>query len=137
MKSILIPNISLGIFKFNDAIKNYVDTYNFEISAKDESGYEGYSFHDPETSIFVEGGIIVSVASYKECIYRERNMIGMSLRELLKLIKIQFNGEVDIIDFEEDNVPQYVYDFETLGLQIWIKGAKGKVVTVISTSYSE
>lgn len=133
MVSILIPKISVGDFLLNDHIDNYKGKYIFEKSSKDESGYEGYAIYNPETCLFVEDGKIVSIASYEECIYKGQNIIGMTIEEFTSHTGEKYYGEVDRADFEEDDIPQYVYEFEDIGLQIWEKGKGGKIVTVIAS----
>lgn len=133
MISILNPKISQGNFLFGDDINKYKNDYDFELSPKDISGYEGYTIYNPETCLFVENGKIASIASYEECIYKGRNLIGMTIVEFMRFTGEKYYGEVDEADFEEDDIPQYIYEFEDIGLQVWEKGKGGKIITIIAS----
>jgi hypothetical protein len=39
------------------------------------------------------------------------------------------------LDFEDDGIPQFVYEFETIGLQVWEKNSR--IVTIIASPYIE
>jgi hypothetical protein len=133
----LIPFKYVGDFKINSKISNYFNLYEFEIFPKDgEYDSEKYNIYNPSISLFVENEIIESICCDEECLYKERNLIGMSIDEFISHTGEKYYGEIDEADFEEDNIPQYIYEFEDIGLQVWTKN--DIVVTVIaSTAYED
>ncbi|GAA4799796.1 hypothetical protein GCM10023231_30750 [Olivibacter ginsenosidimutans] len=70
-----------------------------------------YFIENPDISIYVEQNLIVSISCREEGIYKGRNMIGMFIDEFMKYYELIPIGAADELCFEEDNVPQYVYEF--------------------------
>lgn len=128
---------SVGNFILNSNIKDYIEKYPFEIN---DYTYEQnapavhYSLDNPKLTLFVENNIIKEIACYEELLYRGRNLIGMGIEELISHTGENYEGEIDCLDFEDDNIPQFVYEFESMGLQVWVKGKQGRIVTIIVSS---
>lgn len=139
MDTTLIPFESVGNFFLNRQVDDYLKNYKFDVLEYELESLEGiilnqtYSMYEPEEfSLNVENGKIESIMCYSKLTYSGKNLIGMSLDELKEAIKSNYVGDVDILDFEEDNdVPQYVYEFEEKGLQVWTRGENGTVITII------
>lgn len=135
---ILIPFQSVGDFVFKSKINNYLKKYSFEVrdySSDLAAPTVHYSIEFPRMALFVENGLIEEIGCYEELLYRGRNLIGMKIEDFLSHTGEKFVGEIDCLDFEDDNIPQYVYDFESIGLQVWTKGKEGNIVTIIASSY--
>jgi len=66
-------------------------------------------------------------------------LIGLSLDEFVKLAGIEPDGHdriyIAVGEDEDDVQEQDVYDFETLGMQIWAWA--NKIVTVSCTNYDD
>ena len=56
----------------------------------------------------------------------------MTVEEFISDTDEKYYGEVDKLDFEDDGIPQYVYEFDDIGLQVWSKN--NVIVTVIASS---
>lgn len=48
-----------------------------------------------------------------------------------------YNQKGDHVKYVDDGIPQYVYEFESIGLQVWVKGREGNILTIIASSYYE
>ncbi|HUH25796.1 MAG TPA: hypothetical protein VLY87_04165 [Flavobacterium sp.] len=125
MIAILILFQSVGNFVLKSNINNYLKKYSFDISDYSSDlnvPVVHYSVEYPRITLFVENSLIEEIACYEELLYKGRNLIGMKIEEFISHTGEDFVGEIDCLDFEDDNIPQYVYEFETIGLQVWIKG---------------
>lgn len=138
----LIPFESVGEFYINDSIENYLDSYSFTVEdfSNENTPSLNYRIDNPEITLFIDKGIIDYIGCYEELLYKGRNLIGMTISEFMNHTNENYYGEIDELDFEDDNIPQFVYEFENIGLQVWEKGKDGKIVTVLVNSkkhYSE
>lgn len=127
---------SVGILKLNTAIKEYESLLVFTIEDYSDlsAPSTNYSLKNPSITIFVIEGIIDSIACYEELFYKDKNLLGITIEEFMDFTKEIPSEEVDELNFEHDDIPQFVYEFEKIGLQVWSKGKKGKIVTVIVNS---
>ena len=60
------------------------------------------------------------------------NLIGISIEDFQKITESSFVGEIDKLHVEDDSIPQLVYQFEELGLQVWEKNKV--IVTIVADS---
>lgn len=123
------PRKQLGPFEFGaffnkDLLENYSvvevpEEYNSSVD------WTVYKFNQ-DGRVFLEDDKIVSILSTSEVFYHDKNLVGMQIDQIINLL----DSEPDSIESEEmsDGV-EYVYEFEQLGLQLWI--SEGVVVTVI------
>lgn len=65
----------------------------------------------------------------KELVYQAYNLIGISVLHLIDILESMYVGDADSLMFEEDGIPQMVYEFESHGLQAWVKN--GLIVAII------
>jgi len=127
-----IPFERVGDFVFGTKIDEYLDRYSFDFLPKDDSmGYDSYSIDNPQISLFIENGTIDSISCSEEFLFKGRNIIGMNIEEFMAFADIFPQGDIDELEFEEDDIPQNVYEFEEIGLQVWAK--KGIIVTIIAS----
>jgi len=129
----LIPFKQIGQFKLDRSILNYKNEL-FEEGEFDDLGCKPYYLADDLTLFVDKTENIEFVICYSNCVYKGINMIGMAIQNFIEFTNEKYSGEVDELDFEEDNIPQYIYEFESIGLQIWVK--EGIIVTVIVASIS-
>lgn len=139
MIAILTPFQSVGDFVIKSSINKYIAKYPFDV--RDYSSNLAvpaihYEFDYPRITLFVENSVIEEISCYEELLYKGRNLIGMTIEEFISHTGENFIGEIDCLDFEEDHIPQYVYEFESIGLQVWVKGLGGTIVTIIVSSYN-
>ena len=129
MRLELFPLKSVGQFKFGNHIQCYTSLLkDFKCDDPDEVGYVHYE--DPDESFFitVKDNRIDSIFCYKELWFRGVNLIGVSIEEFQKITESSFVGEIDELHVEDDSIPQLVYQFEELGLQVW---ERNKVIVTI------
>jgi hypothetical protein len=137
MKMNLVPFKKVGKFVLGESIDLYKDRYNLVLEddgfEDDSTGLITYNLESPDTSPCVdkENKTIRFIMCNEELFFKGRNLIGLTIEEFMSHTRENYIGEVDIIDFEEDEIPQNVYEFENLGLQVWEKGEKGKIITII------
>lgn len=138
IKMDFIPFERVGIFQLDDDFANYADTVSNYIHKKDDFGGDEYHFGDDDIKddshfLSVEDGKIRSIFCYEELIYKNTNLIGLTLDEFIKITESNYVGEVDEMDIHEDEPPEYVYEFDGIGAQVWTH--YGRVVTVIVAGY--
>lgn len=116
---ILIPFQSVGDFVFKSKINNYLKKYSFEVrdySSDLSTPTVHYSIEFPRMTLFVENDLIEEIGCYEKLLYKGRNLVGMTIEEFISHTGENFVGEIDCLDFEEDHIPQYVYEFESIAL---------------------
>lgn len=128
----LIPNTSVGNFIFGDNIKNYLHLPHSIIHHnEDELPYESYIFYELGITIWVEKYRIDTISCIMECIWKGKNLVKMYFDDFLSICKIVPKKTENIyllVNGRGQN--QMVYDFDELGLQIWVW--RKKIVTVIA-----
>lgn len=135
----LIPFERVGEFILNDSIEKYIDLFSFTIEdySNEIAPSVNYSIDQLEITLFVHNKAIESIACYEELLFKGKNLIGMTIADFINHTNENYYGKIDELDFEDDNIPQYVYEFESMGLQVWTKGKQGNIVTIIVSSYTE
>ncbi len=133
MIAIFQPFLGVGDFMFNKSIYNYLDTFEFKIYRKDgDNDCDKYRIDNPDISLYLDdNNKIESINCRDECLYKGRNLIGMTIEDFISHTGEKYYGEVDILDYEDDGIPQYVYEFDDIGLQVWCKN--NIVVTIIAS----
>lgn len=129
-----IPFKCIGNFEIDTSIKSYLKEYDFEYFMDiDNIGRDTFSLDDIGISLYVESSnqIIESINCSESCLYRGRNIIGMTINEFIVHAETFYYEEPDCLDFDEDDIPQYVYEFEDIGLQVWTK--HNRIVNVIAS----
>lgn len=135
MKLKFLPFVSVGDIYFGELINKYIDSLNL-VYEPDDSGI------GIETYVHSGLGISLNISALSKRIefiickhnlfYLAKNIIGMNIVEFITYTNEKYYGDIDIADFEEDGVPQYIYEFDDIGLQIWVKN--GIIVTAIAAS---
>jgi hypothetical protein len=134
MIAYFLPFRGIGDFMFNEPIASYINTFDFTIYSKDgKYDCDKYTIDNPDISLHVDdNNNIESISCHEECLYKGRNLIGMTIEEFISHTGEKYYGEVDRLDFEDDGVPQYVYEFDDIGLQVWCKN--DVIITIIASS---
>lgn len=136
-ETILIPKKSVGIFNINDRIKNYTYLHHTkEHHIEKYFSYDSYDFNVKGMVLWVENDEIESICCSESCYLNDKNLILMPFDKFLS----EYNAIPDssekiylLVNGRGQN--QIVYEFETLGLQIWVW--RGKIRTVIANNYVE
>jgi hypothetical protein len=140
----LIPNKSLGIFIIGDKIDKYLHlSYKFKhedykyFSSNSYDFYKGkvavWTFEDADNDI----NLIRTIRCNSECYWQKQNLIGMLFDDFIQLAGMQPDQEsMEYVPVNRDRGQnQTVYEFEKLGLQIWVW--RKKIRTVIIYKYVE
>ena len=131
---VLIPNVSFGIFKFGATIESYC-RYEYEsdrIPDRIDSRRFFDRFYFPYFNIRLwsyDGNTIDSVLTDSACILEGKNIIGMPF----KLFQEKYGppDDSDIIFLpQDDRQTHHVYDYDSLGLQLWTW--RNRIVEVIA-----
>lgn len=136
MTPYLIPFNRVGDFVLGDNIKNLLINFPFKITdfSHDEIAPSiNYSVNNPKITLYVSNGKIDFIGCYEELLYNGINLIGITIEVFSSILDTTYT-EVDLVDFEADELPQYIYEFESVGLQVWVKGNKGKVISIMVNS---
>ena len=134
----LNPNVSVGGILFGDSIENY-DNRQFEYEADILScPYQSYSFADVPITAWVEDGRIESIRCETECVWQGTNLINLEYDEFV-VIYPKKPDEIDLLTIMQedgsDGQEQDVYDYDEIGLLLWV--FDNKIVTVIAIVYEE
>lgn len=132
----LIPNVSFGMFVLGDSIDGYLSLPHTvgHIERKLYS-YDDYEFPEQYVSIWVENLKIETITCETYCFWQNENLIGMTYDRFLLLAGQQPDkADVCYIPISRDRGQnQKVYDFEDLGLQIWVW--RNKIRAVLISKY--
>lgn len=129
---VLNPFQSVDIFGLDSQIENYQSYLNYwHYEPDDEFGKSYYKSLDGNLMIAVRNQKIESIFCYQSLYYKGVNLIGLTLNDFKALMNTEPVGEVDELDFEMDGYPQFVYEFERVGLQVWEK--QDLIVTIVAS----
>lgn len=136
----LIPNVSLGVFHFETDIREYLQmfpyTYEENPTKNDEYGFDSYRFFSLGLTVWTDNkGIIKSIVTDESCFWNNSNIIGMHIKKFKSIYEINPDSEDVCYMMQERMKTQHVYDFYTIGLQLWTW--YGIIRTVIATNYPE
>ena len=123
---ILKPNVSVGDIIIGDNIINYLTIFNFDIEMcanEDVTNWDEYIIPNKGIELYVENGVIETIAVRKEIFYNGKNLIGQSLSSFEEIVKSHYNEE-DNVYLGEEEIPHKVFEYDLLGLQIWVKSNK-------------
>lgn len=125
------PKIGLGPFKLGTNIDAYLRNYNlFPNNTEEDDGtnWDSYKISGVDTFIDVENGVIESIRSFEFFYYMGKNLIGLTLEELNQKLPNSAKEKGDSVEYEDGDI-QTPYDYDDLGLQIWL--SKNRVVSAI------
>ena len=119
-----IPFERVGIFQLDDDIRKYSDVLSkYFHEPIDEYGSEYFHVGDDETVddthfLQIKDNRIRTIFCYHELIYKNVNLIGLTLAEFKKITNADYVGEIYEADIFEDEPSMYDYEFTTLGLTV-------------------
>lgn len=131
----LIPNVSFGMFVLGDSIDGYLSLpHTVEHIEREFYSYDSYDFPEQNVSIMVEGDKITTILCETYCFWQNENLIGMTYDRFLLLAGQQPDDEdICYVPVSRDRGQnQKVYNFEDLGLQIWVWRKKIKTVQIFN-----
>ncbi|WP_020592810.1 hypothetical protein [Kiloniella laminariae] len=131
MDCIWIPNISLGPFKIGEKISYYESSMGVYLDPDLE---EEYNVPNSEIYLSTEAGRINMIYSYETCFYKGINIIGLSIQNVPRLLGWNADEVGGGVEYDNSDV-QYPYEFEDLGLRLWVKDSR--VVSAAVTCYPD
>lgn len=128
------PNSSLGPIKLGDQISYYVEVFDL-IGEEDEDliGWMDYKLPNVDTYIYAENGVIASICSYEEFIYKGKNLIGIETSELLNTLGYEPDEVGESVLYDNGDI-QTPLEYFNLGLQLWIRNEE--VVSASCANYN-
>lgn len=118
----IIINKSVGPFKLGHNISAYLTDYQFEYTPKQSEleDWDSYSYKEGMISLYTNQGVLESIACRTDCYIDDFFLVGANLNSFFKHFNIdKANIEKDEIFLDDEN-SQFVYEIDSLGLQIWV-----------------
>jgi len=121
--SLLVPNVSLDKFILGSDIRGYLKNvsyvYEENPDTKKDVGYDSYCFENPDLEVWTDkNGIIRSVRSETDCYWNNINIVGLRYNKFKEIFQLEPDDQE--ICYLYDGTSQHVYDFDSVGLQIWV-----------------
>jgi hypothetical protein len=135
----LIPNVSYNDFVLGSNISNYLNREHTKQTYCESTFInDSYHFINEDIDVWCEiDGIINTIRCSSSCIYRGVELIGLDFSQFISYIKKNPDDE-DVIYISgtgKRGQNQHVYEFDTIGLQIWVW--RNKIRTVMISKYEE
>lgn len=126
------PNSSVGLIKLGDKIEEYLDKFGLILLDEhlDATGWIRYKAPDIDTYIDTEDGVIVSISSYETFLFNNKNLVGMDVKDLNKVLGCSPDEIGNQVIYEDGDV-QIPYEYSDLGLQLWISNGKVALASCI------
>jgi hypothetical protein len=125
------PSKGIGPFQIGVEIKKYINEFNLElVSDEMKEGYEWETYRikgRDDIRIFSEDSKVVSILCDEYCFYKGKNLIGITIEQLINALNTKPNDKVDEIDLDDGF--HYVYDFDDYSCQVWVKDNKTESFT--------
>ena len=118
-----VPLKGVGPFMFEEAIASYIDNFGLiEVPEGDDeiTNWSNYEMPGYGIDLYVEDGKIVSICCEYQCFFRGKNLIGLTLQEVIEVVGLEPEKDVDTIELADDG-EQLVYEFDDAALQLWTK----------------
>ena len=135
----LTPNSSLGVFELGKDIGTYLHLpHFFEHNDFETFSNDCYEFYDGIVEVWViKDNKIDTIRCNSECYWKEKNLIGMLFDDFSKLSENKPDKEsVVYVPINRDRGQnQTVYEFDKLGLQVWVW--RNRIKTVLISKYDE
>ena len=136
MKKIkLNPNHSLGCFVLGENIEKYL---HFVHNVQELDYHTSYYFDDFDIDIWLDDSRKVNtIRCTKYCYWNEKNLIKMSFEQFLLEcnVKPDRSEMLYVMISENRGQNQIVYDFDELGLMIWVW--RDKIRTILISKYDK
>ena len=120
---IWIPEKGLGPFLIGVKIKNYIHKFDLELVSdemKDGDDWNAYRIKGrDDIRIYSVDSKVESILCEEYCFYEGKNLIGITVEQLINELNTEPNEKVD--EIELDDGIHYVYDFDEYGCQVWVK----------------
>lgn len=118
----IVISKSVGPFKLGCNISAYLPEYQLEYTPKESEleDWDSYRYKEGMISLYTNRGIIESIACRTDCYVDDFFLVGADLNSFFLQFDIdKENIEEDEIFLDDEN-SQFVYEIDSLGLQIWV-----------------
>lgn len=139
----LIPNESVSIFKLGDNIHKYLHiAHEYTYEEDPVVPYEGYEFFDIPVFVWVDEEthlVIKTIRCDTSCIWNDYELIGMNYSDFASIFNLSPDKKEYIWSYgPKKNDRKYtVYNFDDLGLMIWVWRSKICTVLVSKVEFDE
>lgn len=119
----LTPHISVGVFKFQTSINPLIAKLNLLKLDEKRGEWDEYEIPGCETLVYADdNGIIEYVACYDNLYYEGKNLFGLKIDEIRKILGEEGKtGKTVLFDFKDNEFEKTPIDFEQWGLDMWFK----------------
>ena len=138
----LILNKSYQEFDLNVPISNYFYKKYKELDPDTTHPFKRYQFYSPEVEIWCKNDFVDTIINESICAYEYQNktvnLVGLGYDTFLKLFDVTSPVSKQIyVDANGRKELRHVYEFDTLGLQIWTWHKSIKKVLIYNTKESK
>lgn len=117
----LVPNKAYEEFELNVPISNYFYKKYEELDRDGIHPFKRYRFALPEVEIWCRGNVIDSIVCEKTCFYKDTTLIGLGYEAFLKMFDVTSSESKKIyVTANGRKEVRNVYEFDELGLQLWV-----------------
>lgn len=134
----LIPNKSYGYFILNENIDHYLNHPHIKESINERLySYDSYNFFEDDIIVWTEHNRIDTIRCEKQCFWKDKNLIGITIDEFIFLFKVKPDEQdfIYVCNSHSKGQNQKVYTFIELGLQVWVW--RKKIVTILISNYGD
>lgn len=134
----LLPNKSYEEFELNVPVSNYFYKKYDEIAPDSIYPFKRYRFALPKIEIWCRDKMIDTIVCELICYYEDTNLIGLGYDAFLKLFDVTCTDSKQIyVEANGRNELRHVYEFDVLGLQVWVWHKRIKTVLIYNTEGSK
>lgn len=138
----LVLNKSYQEIELNVPISNYFYKKFRELEQDASHPFKRYKFFSPEVEVWCENNLVDVVISERICAYEYQgktvNLVGLGYDTFLKLFGVTSRDSKRIyVDANGRKELRHVYEFDELGLQLWVWHKSIKTVLVYNAKESK
>lgn len=133
----LILNKSYEEFELNVPVSNYFYKKYEVINPDPIYPFKRYKFAMPMVEIWCKDNMVDSIVCRFICYYEDTNLIGLGYDAFLKKFNVSSpEGRKIYIEVDGRKELRHVYEFDVLGLQLWVWRKRIKTVLVYNAKES-
>ncbi len=138
----LILNKSYQEFELNVPISNYFYKKYKELDPDTTHLFKRYQFYSPEVEIWCKNDLVDTIINESICAYEYQNktvnLIGLGYDAFLRIFDVISPDSKQIyVDANGRKELRHVYEFDTLGLQIWTWHKSIKTILIFNAEKSK
>ena len=138
----LILNKSYQEFELNVPISNYFYKKYKELDPDTTHPFKRYQFYSPEVEIWCKNDLVDTIINERICAYEYQNktvnLVGLGYDAFLKLFDVTSPVSKQIyVDANGRKELRHVYEFDSLGLQVWTWHKSIKTILIYNAEKSK